>query len=250
MACFAKDVLRAELSMRDHLANAARDALVRSAPPESDTAAPVPQMSLDELLQVKLIDTDDTLEKEAVKGYSIAFVGVDQPFSKTSHRFEDQLQRLVEAFDGPLGIMFNARPSFDRSANPFRLLVPTGGTIEARLATEIALALAKATDGTVTALHVFDPRDNVAMLRGRSRRQGLSVLVDARRLGKRSGVAVTGLTLSHSRPEAAIERAARSGKYDLVVVGTSLRQGGRKFLGPRSLALVGLLRTPILLVVK
>ncbi len=238
------------LSMRDHLANAARDALVRIASPESDTAAPAPQMSLDELLQVKLIDTDDTLEKEAVKGYSIAFVGVDQPFSKTSLRFEDQLQRLVEAFDGPLGIVFNARPSFDRSANPFRLLVPTGGTIEARLATEIALALAKATDGTVTALHVFDPRDDVAMLRGRSRRQGLSVLVDARRLGKRSGVAVTGLTLSHSRPEAAIERAARSGKYDLVVVGTSLRQGGRKFLGPRSLALVGLLRTPILLVVK
>ena len=118
------------------------------------------------------------------------------------------------------------------------------------MATEIALALAQASDGTVTALHVFDPRDDGDLLRGRSRRQGLSLLVDARRLGKRNGVAVTGLTLSHSRPEAAIERAARSGTYDLIVVGTSLRQGDAAFLGPRSTALLGSLRIPVLLIAK
>ena len=118
------------------------------------------------------------------------------------------------------------------------------------MAIEIALALAKASNGTVTALHVFDPRDNGDVLRGRSRRQGLAVLVDARRLGKRSGVAVTGLTLSHASPEAAIERAAQSESYDLVVLGTSLRQGNTAFLGPRSKKLIGSLRTPVLLIAK
>ena len=47
-----------------------------------------------------------------------------------------------------------------------------------------------------------------------------------------------------------IERAARSGTYDLVVLGTSLRQGNAAFLGPRSTALIGSLRTPVLLIAQ
>ena len=207
-------------------------------------------MSFEELLHVKPVQAEDTLEKEAVKGYSIVFIGVEQPLSSTSHRFEDQIQRLAAAFDGPLGIVFNAGPAIANATSPLRLLVPTGGTVEARMATEIALALAKASAGTVTALHVFDRRDDGDLLRGRSRRHGLSVLVDARRLGKRSGVAVNGLTLTHSRPEAAIERAAQLGTYDLVVLGTSLRQGEAAFLGPRSMALIRSLRIPVLLITK
>ena len=76
------------------------------------------------------------------------------------------------------------------------------------------------------------------------------MLVDARRLGKRSGVPVVGLTSNNARPEAAIARAARLGPYDLVVLGTSLRQGKTPFLGRRSIALIGALRTPVLLVAQ
>jgi Kef-type K+ transport system membrane component KefB/nucleotide-binding universal stress UspA family protein len=240
---------RNALSVRDLVAKAALDASARTPPSEAESVASAPPMTIEELLHVKPIEADDTLEKEAAKGYSIVFVGVDTPLSSTPHRFEDQLQRLAAGFSGPLGIVFNAKPELAMAASPLRLLVPTGGTAEARMATEIALALAKGSDGAVTALHVFDPRDDGDQLRGR-RRQGLSLLVDARRLGKRSGVEVTGLTLSHSRPETAIERAARSGTYDLIVVGTSLRQGDKALLGPRSTALIGSLRMPILLIVK
>ena len=88
----------------------------------------------------------------------------------------------------PLAIVLNGARSTAKPDVPLNILVPTGGTPDARLATEIALALAKASDGTLTALHVFDPQDDTELLRGRARRQGLSVLVDARRLGKRSGV--------------------------------------------------------------
>ena len=237
-------------SAGQYVAKAVRATWERSQPPADEPATSAPPMSIGDLVHAKFVEADDTLEKEATKGYSIAFVGVDQPMSSTPQRFDDQLQRLVAAFDGPLAIAFNASPSVAEIGTPLRLLVPTGGTAEARLAIEIALARAKASNGSVTALHVFDPRDDADLLRGRSRRQGLAVLVDARRLGKRSGVVVTGLTMSHSRPDAAIVRAARTGNYDLVVVGTSLRQGDNMFLGPRSTSLIASLRTPILLIAR
>ena len=215
-----------------------------------EQAPSAPQMSLQELVHAKPADTDDAVEKEAAKGYSIAFVGIEQPISASANRFEEQLQRLVESFDGPLAIALNGARSAAKPGGPLNILVPTGGTPDARLATEIALALAKASNGILTALHVFDPQDDTELLRGRARRQGLSVLVDARRLGKRSGVPVKGITVTHSRPEARFVRTARLGRYDLVVVGTSLRQGEAKFLGPRSSALLRALRSPVLLIAR
>ena len=237
-------------TLRDRIAQVSLETLAKAQATEAETASETRQMSMEELLHVKPIDADDTLVKEAAKGYSIAFVGIEQPFFAATRRFDEQLQRLVAAFDGPLAIVLNAGTGFAITDRPLRLLVPTGGTAEARLATEIALALAKASGGTVAALHVFDPRDDAELLRGQSRRQGLSVLVDARRLGKRSGVPVVGLTSNNARPEAAIARAARLGPYDLVVLGTSLRQGKTPFLGRRSIALIGALRTPVLLVAQ
>ena len=102
---------------------------------------------------------------------------------------------------------------------PLDILLPTSGTADARLATEMALALAHASKGTVAALHVFEPQEDTAMLRGRARRPGMSLLVDAHRLGKRSGVPVKGLTATNSRPETEIRRALRGGRFDLVGAG-------------------------------
>ena len=112
------------------------------------------------------------------------------------------------------------------------------------------VTLAKASHGTLTALHVFDPAEDTALLRGRGRRFGMSVLVDVHRLGKRSGVAVKGLTATNAKREAEIRRAVRGGRFDLVVMGTSLRQGETKFLGPRTAALLRAIRTPVLLIAR
>jgi K+:H+ antiporter len=233
---------------RQLVAQAVTLALDRIPPASDGDTPPSPQMSLQELVHAKSADTDNAVEVEAAKGYSLAFVGIEQPLSVD--RFEDQIQRLVEAFEGPLAIVINGAHSAAKPGAPLKILVPTGGTSEARLATEIALALAKASNGTLTVLHVFDPQDDTELLRGRWRRQGLSVLVDARRLGKRSGVAVKGVTVTNSRPEVEIRRAARATHYDLVVVGTSLRQGETKFLSPRSSALVRALRSPVLVIAR
>jgi nucleotide-binding universal stress UspA family protein len=237
-------------SGRKILTQAATLALDKIPPAPDGEAVSSPQMSLQELVQAKSADADGSLETEAAKGYSIAFLGIERPISATANRFEERLQRLVEAFDGPLAIAFNGTSFGAEPGQPLDILVPTGGTPEARLAIEIALALAKASDGTLTALHVFDPQDDTELLRGRARRQGLSVLVDARRLGKRTGVPVKGVTVTNSRPEVEIRRAARAGRYHLVVVGTSLRQGEVRFLSPRSSALVRSLRSPVLLIAR
>ena len=225
--------------------------VLENVPRASDAEPPlVPRLTLQELVHAKLADADDAIEKEAAKGYSIAFVGIEQPISVTANHFQDRLQRLVEVFDGPLAIALHGARSVTGLGQPLNILVPTGGTPEARLALEIALALAKASGGTLSVLHVFDPQDDTELLRGRARREGLSVLVDARRLGKRSGVPVKGLTVTNSRPEVEIRRAARAMRYDLIVLGTSLRQGEMRFLSPRSSALVRSLRSPLLLLAR
>jgi Kef-type K+ transport system membrane component KefB/nucleotide-binding universal stress UspA family protein len=211
-----------------------------------DVAAP----AIEQLVQTRTVQAEDAVEKEAAKGYSIAFVGIGQPICTTEPRFEEPLQALVAAFDGPVAILLNGGRYEASHAAPLNILVPTGGSAEARLATEIALTLAAASRGSLAALHVFDPREDTLLLRGRARRLGISVLVEAHRLGKRSGVAVKGLTATSPRPETEIRRVARRGRYDLVVLGTALRHGETKFLGPHTLALVQSLRTPVLLIAR
>jgi nucleotide-binding universal stress UspA family protein len=217
---------------------------------ENNTAAEAHKINLDELIQTKSSDASDAIEKEVAKGYSIAFSGIAQPVSGTSQSFDGQLQRLIDGFDGPVAITLNGSRFDIGSPKALSILVPTGGTSHARLATEIALALAKATRGQLTVLHVFDPQEDTNLLRGRARRLGMSVLVDARRLGKRSGVHVDALTSTNTRPEIAIRRAASASRYDLVVLGASLRMGDKKFLGPRSAALVRAVKAPILLIAQ
>ena len=229
---------------RERLVDSIRLALHDGQPAQSPEKAATPKMPAEQFVQVRALTTEDGIEKEATKGYSIAFVGIDAPISTQAARFEDQLQRLVASFDGPMAIVVNGNRSHSAANRPLDILVPTGGSPEARLATEIALAVAGGSKGELTALHVFDPNDDAMLLRGRARRLGLSLLVDARRLGRRTGVPVKGVT------ETNIRRAARRGRHDLVVLGTSLRTGNAKFLSARSLALIEALRCPVLLIAR
>jgi Kef-type K+ transport system membrane component KefB/nucleotide-binding universal stress UspA family protein len=230
---------------------AAANAALQEIPEPSEKEAPAPpKPAIEQLVQARTAQAEDAVGKEAAKGYSIAFVGIGQPISATAPRFEESLQALIAAFDGPIAILLNGGRYETASSVPLNILVPTGGSADARLATEIALTLAAASRGTLAALHVFDPREDTLLLRGRARRLGISVLVEAHRLGKRSGVAVKGLTATSPQPETEIRRAVRRGRYDLVVLGTSLRHGETKFLGPRTLGLVQSLRTPVLLIAR
>jgi len=201
---------------------------------------------LSQLVQARAVPPEGVVS-EISKGYDIVFVGVAQPLSAAGPRFEGPLHGLISSFDGPIAILMSDAGSFS-PGTPLRILVPATGSPASRLATEIALALARASRGSMTALHVFDPQEDALLPGGRLRRAGMAVLVDAHRLGKRSGVTVNGLTATNMRPDMEIRRAARRGHYDLVVLGTSLRHGEARFLGTRMLALVQSLRVPVLLI--
>ena len=233
-----------------HLSKAAALTVQRTAPARSDEDELVSQIPIAELVQGKPLDKENAAEIEVTKGYSIVFIGIEHPIEPSAGHFAGPLQRLVDVFDGPLAVALNGSRSAIENAQPLRILVPTGGTPDAHLAMEVGLSLAKASAGTITALHVFDPLNDTQLLRGRVSPHALSLLEDARRLGKRAGVAVDTMTAANSRPEVEIRRAARGAHYDLIVIGTSLRQGETKFLSPRSTSLARSLRTPVLLVAR
>ena len=209
-----------------------------------------PKFSLRELVSVKPAEGAAAVDAEVMKGYSIAFIGIEHPIAARANHFEDELQGVVRAFAEPVAISVNGNRSVAEPDIALNILVPTGGTPEARLAMEMGLSLAKASAGRLTALHVLDPQDDTQWLRGRARRQGLSLLDDARRLGKRKGVPVNGVSVTNSRPEIEIRRMTRTTRYDLVVIGTSLRQGETMFLSARTASLVRSLQRPVLLITR
>lgn len=209
-----------------------------------------PAIALDDMLKIKEDTGRDAIAAEVVKGYSIVIAGLASPISPAGNRFDDRLGALDGHFDGPLAIALNGNAAIAEPGSPLSILVPTGGSTEALLAIEIALALAHASGGSITALHVVDPQEDADVLRGRARRHGASILVDARRLARRCGVPMQGIFATHEKPEIVIQRTARRGRHDLVVIGTSLRQGGRRFLGARSTGLVANLRCPVLIVTR
>jgi Kef-type K+ transport system membrane component KefB/nucleotide-binding universal stress UspA family protein len=236
----ADEETRGEGTRGDPLAEAAQTALTGN-----ETKPAVEQLVIE-----RPGDDEDAIEREIERGYDIAFVGIDRPIAESQLRFEERLQKLVNAFEGPVAIAINGAGAAGPADVPLDILLPAAGTQDARLATEIALSLAGATKGNVTALHVFDPQADTAILRGRGRRAGMSVLVDVHRAGKRADVPVKGLTATNIRPESEIRRALRGGRFDLVVLGTSLRHGETKFLGPRTAGLLRVIRTPVLLIAR
>jgi hypothetical protein len=66
-----------------------------------------------ELLQIKSADAEDAIEKEITKSYSIAFVGIDQPLAANAPNFDDGVQRLLQAFDGPVAVLLNGTKALD-----------------------------------------------------------------------------------------------------------------------------------------
>ncbi|MBS0540417.1 MAG: cation:proton antiporter, partial [Proteobacteria bacterium] len=228
---------------RGHLSEAAQAV-------HANAAAEGKKPPIEELVTERAGHAENAIEREIARGYDIVFVGIDRPVAESQLRFENRLQKLVNAFDGPVAIAINGRGAAGPADVPLDILLPAAGTQDTRLATEVAISLAAATKGNVTALHVFDPQIDTAILRGRGRRAGMSVLVDVHRAGKRGGVPVKGLTATNIRPESEIRRAVRGGNFDLIVLGTSLRHGETKFLGPRTAGLLRAVRTPILLLAR
>jgi nucleotide-binding universal stress UspA family protein len=112
--------------------------------------------------------------------------------------------------------------------------VPVSGTVYSRRGAEVALALARADNGSVTALYVGQQR--------RSWRRRVptpwtigadeeAILREIVELGDRGGVPVRTAVRRAIAPEEAILRRLHNGTYNLLVMGVSPRPGDNLSFG-------------------
>ncbi len=207
------------------------------------------RMSVASLIQGRNLTGEDTAGTEAAKGYDLLFAGLADPLDADSRHFTQPLAAFLETAQIPVAIALGGRSWGSGGALPRHILAPTDGTAVARLATEIAVALARAAGSRLTVLHVIEQPGQTALLRRTLPAPEESVLHQAEVLARRHSVRAELREVVHARPGRVIRGMSRRG-IDLVVVGATLRQDGTRFLGPRTSQLIREVRTPILLVAR
>jgi nucleotide-binding universal stress UspA family protein len=193
---------------------------------------------------IPLAEAASAITKEMEKGYDMLFVGVARALENKEGQeggYATSIAEVIREFKGASAV---AVAKGDRPAEILKqslnILVPTTGTDYSRRAAEVAVALAKASGGTVTALHVSPPPDVVELIR-RPRelwQSGRALVRDVEELGKREGVRVIPLVKARPIPEVAILRRVRRGRHNLLVLGVKVRPGEKLFFGRRTAALL------------
>lgn len=175
--------------------------------------------------------------KEIKNGYDLIFVGLKDALGQDGNHpgtFSSSIEQIVREFKGVMAIAI-ARDKIEPDArvNSMNILVPTTGTDYSRIASEVAIAIAKACRCSVTALNVSPPPNEALFSRGGEKhlRPGRAVLDDIKTLGKREGVAVKALAEVRRTPEPAILSQIRKGKHNLLVLGVNVRPGEGLFFG-------------------
>jgi len=182
-------------------------------------------------------DAEGAVAKEAKKGYDLLVIGVEPVAEKGA--FDERLARLAAEFKGPFAIA-EARGSH-RRAGPGRALdivVPVTGTVFSRRGAEVALALARADHGSVTALYVASPAKRPwrrAIALGADEEAILREIVQ---LGDRMDVTVRTVVRTNAVAADGILRQVRAGKHNLIVMGVSPRPGETLFFGAASASIL------------
>jgi len=176
----------------------------------------------------------EAVAEEARKGYDFLVIGVE-PVAEEGV-FDGKVARIAERFDGPHAIVA-ARGDYRRTEfrQILNILVPVTGTAYSRHGAEVALALARADYGTITAVYVTSPgsgswsspfRSALAIGTGAS-----ATLREIVEIGDRMDMNVRTVVLTSTEPAEAILRQAKIGNHNLIVMGVSPRPGGTLFFG-------------------
>jgi Kef-type K+ transport system membrane component KefB/nucleotide-binding universal stress UspA family protein len=185
---------------------------------------------------------EEAVAQEARKGYDLLVIGVE-PVAEEGV-FDDQVARIAAEFKGPFAIVA-ARGSHRRgeTGRALDILVPVTGTGYSRRGAEVALALARADQGSVTALYVAMPNRRSLHRRipapwaiGADEEAILREIVE---LGDQMDVSVRTAVRAHIAAEDAILRQLKSGKHNAIVMGVSPRPGGTLFFGNVAAAILG-----------
>lgn len=193
-----------------------------------ETQDKVAELGQDDPIHISVRDRDgklaDVLAESAEKGHDIMFVGI-QPTSGESAQYSEKLSAMIDAFSGTTAIV-TSRGMIAREDRNLRILVPISGTERSLRAAEFALVIAKATGAATTAVYFRDPKEATSPSRvsdtGNGHRAAFEQLD---RIASFYEVEVEKVAPHASVPEVAILRHARSGRFDLIILGVSRRAG-------------------------
>jgi nucleotide-binding universal stress UspA family protein len=175
-------------------------------------------------------DSEAAIFAEAKKGYGLLVIGREPAAEGAS--LDAQITRSAVGFAGAFAIAVARGPHrLELKDGPLNTLVAVTGTRVSRHGAELAVALAQASRGSVTALHVASPAPLAVRWR---QRLGLAlaphnnadaIIREIVEIGEHYGIAVKGEIRTDSDAPNAILQAAQSARHDLLIMGVSPRAG-------------------------
>jgi len=229
-------VLHLDPTMSNEVAPANKDAAAErteAVKAGADEATATDKDKVDITTRTRKTNTlEDAIGAEAKKGYGLLVIGSEPAF--TNNSFENQITRSTLAFGGSFAIALG-RPDGAEITDSLDILAPITGTSTSRDAAEVAIALAQATHGSVTALYVANParmtwrqRFGPMLVPANSAEAAIREIVD---LGGHYNIRVRGRVRRDRATDNAILKEIESGRYSLLVMGVSRRPGDRLFFG-------------------
>ena len=192
-------------------------------------------------------DTHAAIAEGSKKGFDLLWVGTE-PGTDASGVIHTNVSNVASGFDGHVALVF-ARGALAKHplASQPSILVPVTGTAHSRRAAEIALALAQACHGSVTALYVSKLPSTKVWRRNLSLTRALrggeeAILREIADIAQQYATPLRPLLRAGRQPAEAIVEEINRGAYSLVVLGVTQRPGERLSLG--ATARVVLARSP------
>jgi Kef-type K+ transport system membrane component KefB/nucleotide-binding universal stress UspA family protein len=176
---------------------------------------------------------ETAVANEAAKGYDFLMIGVEPLATKGA--FDDRVNAIADEFEGPLGVVA-ARGSHqeDTMHSQLNVLVPMTGTEVSLHATEVGVALARATGSPITALYISTGEGRRVRRKGapgQPRQRAEAILKEAVEVADRYGVAMRTAVKKSTAIAETILREAAATRHTLIVMGVNRRPGDALFFG-------------------
>jgi Kef-type K+ transport system membrane component KefB/nucleotide-binding universal stress UspA family protein len=179
-------------------------------------------------------DAIDRVLKEAAHGYDLIVMAVGQTVGEEGLLFGRVIDRVIREAPCATLVLRGVEPN---RSHMRRILVPTIGTDYSKNALEAASVLARSARASLTVLHVVE--GSSASPPERDRDIAHEVVEHQADVARKFGAEVEAMVVDGPSPESAILQLVERERYDLIMMGTSLRAiRQRAFFGHRAEALL------------
>jgi Kef-type K+ transport system membrane component KefB/nucleotide-binding universal stress UspA family protein len=181
--------------------------------------------------------TEDAVASEAAKGYDFLTIGIEPLAAKGA--FDARVNAIANRFEGPLGVVA-ARGAHQEDTMHSRLsvLVPITGTEVSLHATEVGIAIARASAAPIRALYISGESARRLRAPGQPRQRAEAILKEAVEIADRYGVAMRTAVKRSTAIADTILREAAATRHTLIVMGVNRRPGDALFFGDVAAAIL------------